>query len=121
MANPNWATLALWRGADVDAALGVAKVTLDNWRSAQNDLWNVAGLAGGAGYGAGGGRAWRAVAWEEDRLARTNSSTDPTTTTTAAGCRGVPRCGTNFALQGDRRTRKEGSERAPVSGLRPTW
>ena len=58
MANPNWATLALWRGADVDAALGVAKVTLDNWRSAQNDLWNVAGLAGGAGYGAGGGRAW---------------------------------------------------------------
>mmetsp|Transcript_31906 Transcript_31906/g.67137 ORF Transcript_31906/g.67137 Transcript_31906/m.67137 type:complete len:982 (+) Transcript_31906:283-3228(+) len=41
MANPNWATLSIWRRGDVARALGVAAKTLDWWRSVQKDMWNV--------------------------------------------------------------------------------
>ena len=55
MANPNWASLALWRGMAAEDALPVAQVALGRWREEPlNDLWNVAGVMGGLGYGAEG-------------------------------------------------------------------
>ena len=55
MANPNWASLALWRGVAAADALQVAQTALGRWREAPlNDLWNVAGVVGGLGYGAEG-------------------------------------------------------------------
>ena len=55
MANPNWASLALWRGVAAADALRVAQTALARWREAPlNDLWNVAGVMGGLGYEAEG-------------------------------------------------------------------
>ena len=54
MANPNWGTLSLWRGGDVEEALAVVEKTYGWWRSSLNDLWNVVALHGGVGYGAEG-------------------------------------------------------------------
>lgn len=51
MANLNWATLSLWRGGNVDAALSVANTTLSWWRDGLKDMWNVVALHGGLGYG----------------------------------------------------------------------
>ena len=54
MANAIGATLSIWRGGDVDEALGVLNTTFSWWRSSLNDLWNVVALHGGLGYGAEG-------------------------------------------------------------------
>ena len=54
MANPNWATLNIHLGQDVPTAISVANKTLNRWRQDVNDLWNVAGVSGGLGYGAEG-------------------------------------------------------------------
>jgi len=54
MANPNVATLLLWRGAAVSEALGVVNTTFHWWRDQLHDLWNVVALHGGLGYGAEG-------------------------------------------------------------------
>ena len=51
MANPNWATLSLWRGGDVASALDVANTTLSWWRDGLKDMWNVVALHGGLGFG----------------------------------------------------------------------
>lgn len=47
MASPNWAALMLHRGAAVDGSLSQPAKSLGLWRSQLNDLWNVAGVAGG--------------------------------------------------------------------------
>jgi non-lysosomal glucosylceramidase len=47
MANPDWATLALWRGFDPNEALAVARKTLDWWRTELKDMWNVVAVGGG--------------------------------------------------------------------------
>ena len=49
MANPNWATLSLRRGGDVDFALSVLGKTLQWWREGIKDMWNVVAVAGGVG------------------------------------------------------------------------
>ena len=54
MANPNLATLQLWRGVAVDDALDHARLTLDRWRLVLKDQWAVSGVTGGVGYGAEG-------------------------------------------------------------------
>jgi len=57
MANPNWATLNIQLATtqqQVQDALDVEKQTIDWWRSELHDLWNVAGITGGLGYGAEG-------------------------------------------------------------------
>ncbi|XP_023931770.1 uncharacterized protein LOC106167159 [Lingula anatina] len=51
MANPNWGTLNIHLEQNVTNAINVAKVTLDRWRSIENDQWNAAGITGGVGYG----------------------------------------------------------------------
>ena len=47
MANPDWATLALWRGFDPKEALAVARKTLEWWRTDLADMWNVVAVGGG--------------------------------------------------------------------------
>ena len=47
MANPNWATLSIWRGGDPHQAIDVADKSLDWWRSHLNDMWNVVAVGGG--------------------------------------------------------------------------
>jgi hypothetical protein len=47
MANPDWATLAIWRGFDPNEALAVARKTLDWWRTELKDVWNVVAVGGG--------------------------------------------------------------------------
>ncbi|KAK6191696.1 hypothetical protein SNE40_003314 [Patella caerulea] len=54
MGNPNWASTQLRLGLDPEKALNVAKKSLDRYRTVINDLWNVAGVSGGIGYGIGG-------------------------------------------------------------------
>lgn len=49
MASPNWGSLMLHRGADVDLALSQPAKSLGLWRDGLHDLWNVAGVAGGVG------------------------------------------------------------------------
>lgn len=49
MANPNWATLFLRRGGDVDQAMGVMAKTLRWWRDDIKDMWNVVAVGGGVG------------------------------------------------------------------------
>ena len=43
MANPDWATLSIWRDGPTEEALAMAKKTLGWWRSEINDMWNVVG------------------------------------------------------------------------------
>jgi non-lysosomal glucosylceramidase len=50
MANPNWSTLSLWRGGDIDKALAVAETTFSWWRDGLKDMWNVVAIHGGLGY-----------------------------------------------------------------------
>ena len=54
MANPNIATLSLWRGGSVADALGIVNKTFGWWRDSLRDVWNVVALHGGLGYGAEG-------------------------------------------------------------------
>ncbi|KAK6180933.1 hypothetical protein SNE40_008897 [Patella caerulea] len=54
MGNPNWASTQLRLGLNPNEALNVAKKSLDRYRTVLNDLWNVAGVSGGLGYGADG-------------------------------------------------------------------
>lgn len=54
MANPDWATLSIWRGGDPVKALAVADKTLDWWRSHLKDMWNVVAVGGGLEYGVEG-------------------------------------------------------------------
>ena len=54
MANPNWAALSMHLGQDIPTAMSVARKTLNRWRHDVHDLWNVAGVSGGLGYGAEG-------------------------------------------------------------------
>ena len=54
MANPDWATLALWRGFEPAQALAVARKTLDWWRVELKDMWNVVAVGGGINTTAAG-------------------------------------------------------------------
>merc|ERR1712037_476820 len=47
MANPNWATLSIWRNGDPNKALAVADKSLNWWRSHLKDMWNVVAVGGG--------------------------------------------------------------------------
>jgi hypothetical protein len=55
-ANPDWATLSIWRGGDPLHALAVAEETLGWWRSELKDMWNVVAVGGACC----GGRLWAA-------------------------------------------------------------
>ena len=54
MGNPNWATINLHLGEDVNQALEVGVKAIEHWRSVVHDQWNVVGVMGGLGYGADG-------------------------------------------------------------------
>jgi len=52
MGNPDWATLSLRRGGDVDYAMEIMGKTLRWWREGINDMWNIVAVAGGVGNSA---------------------------------------------------------------------
>ncbi|XP_019862650.1 PREDICTED: uncharacterized protein LOC109591341 [Amphimedon queenslandica] len=54
MGNPNWATINMHLGEDVNQALQVGIKAMEHWRSVIHDEWNVVGIMGGLGYGADG-------------------------------------------------------------------
>lgn len=49
MGNPDWATLSIRRGGDVDFAMEIMGKTLQWWREGIKDMWNVVAVAGGVG------------------------------------------------------------------------
>ena len=49
MGNPDWATLSLRRGGDVDTAMHIMGKTLRWWREGIKDMWNIVAVGGGIG------------------------------------------------------------------------
>jgi len=49
MGNPDWATLSLRRGGDVDYAMEIMGKTLRWWREGIKDMWNIVAVGGGVG------------------------------------------------------------------------
>ena len=49
MGNPDWATLSLRRGGDVDVAMEIMGKTLRWWREGLKDMWNIVAVGGGVG------------------------------------------------------------------------
>jgi len=52
MGNPDWATLSLRRGGDVEYAMQIMAKTLRWWREGLKDMWNVVAVGGGVGNAA---------------------------------------------------------------------
>ena len=49
MGNPNWATLSLRRGGDVESSMEIMGKTLRWWREGIKDMWNIVAVGGGIG------------------------------------------------------------------------
>ena len=47
MGNPDWATLSLRRGGDVEFAMDIMGKSLRWWREGVKDMWNIVAVAGG--------------------------------------------------------------------------